>query len=209
YTLYHATIYKDVNGDGFDDVMVGAWGASSAAGEIMVVFGAGTFPAMVSAADLDGSTGFVMLGATTSDAAGFSLAAAGDVNNDGAGDMIVGAFQADPSGSMSGEAYIIFGSLTWTESLLGLGTLGASGLTLRGADRRDYFGHSVAGAGDVNDDGYSDVLISAHGASEAYVFYGAASFSEDVYTLHTLSGTDGFIVSVGNDEDEILVAGAG
>lgn len=68
---------KDVNGDGYDDVMVGAWGASSAAGEILVVFGAATFPAVVGVADLDGSAGFVMLGATTSDAAGFSLAAAG------------------------------------------------------------------------------------------------------------------------------------
>lgn len=68
---------KDINGDGFADVMVGAWGGSSAAGEILVVFGAATFPAVVGIADLDGSTGFVMLGATTSDAAGFSLAAAG------------------------------------------------------------------------------------------------------------------------------------
>lgn len=57
--------------------MVGAWGGSSAAGEVFVVFGAATFPAVVGIADLDGSTGFVMLGATTSDAAGFSLAAAG------------------------------------------------------------------------------------------------------------------------------------
>ncbi len=57
--------------------MVGAWGGSSAAGEILVVFGAATFPAVVGIADLDGSAGFVMLGDTTSDAAGFSLAAAG------------------------------------------------------------------------------------------------------------------------------------
>ena len=58
-------------------MMVGAWGGSSAAGEILVVFGAATFPAVVGVADLDGSAGFVMLGGTTSDAAGFSLAAAG------------------------------------------------------------------------------------------------------------------------------------
>lgn len=57
--------------------MVGAWGGSSAAGEILVVFGAATFPAVIGITDLDGSTGFVVLGATTSDAAGFSLAAAG------------------------------------------------------------------------------------------------------------------------------------
>lgn len=57
--------------------MVGAWGASSAAGEILVVFGAATFPEVVIAADLDGSRGFLVRGATTSDAAGFNLAAAG------------------------------------------------------------------------------------------------------------------------------------
>lgn len=62
---------------------------------------------------------------------------------------------------------------------------------------------------DVNDDGYSDVIISAHGADEAYVFYGAATFSSDVYTLNTLSGTLGFVVSVGNDGDETVVAGVG
>lgn len=62
---------------------------------------------------------------------------------------------------------------------------------------------------DVNDDGYSDVIISAHGANEAYVFYGAASFSSDVYSLSDLSGTDGFIISAGNDGDEIVVAGVG
>lgn len=61
----------------------------------------------------------------------------------------------------------------------------------------------------MNDDGYSDVIISAHGANKAYVFYGAATFSSDVYSLSTLSGTDGFIVSTGNDGDEIVVAGVG
>lgn len=72
-----------MNGDGFDDVMVGAWGASSAAGEIFVVFGAATFPAVIGVADLDGSKGFVMLGGTTSDASGFSLASAGVRSNSG------------------------------------------------------------------------------------------------------------------------------
>lgn len=56
---------------------MGAWGASSGAGEILVVFGAQTFPAVVAASDLDGLGGFLIRGATTSDAAGFSVAAAG------------------------------------------------------------------------------------------------------------------------------------
>lgn len=62
---------------------------------------------------------------------------------------------------------------------------------------------------DVNDDGYSDVIISAHGANEAYVFYGAAVFPSEVISLSALSGDDGFIVSTGNDGDEIVVTAAG
>lgn len=76
-----------------------------------------------------------------------------DVNNDGAADIIIGAYQADPVGSMSGEVYVVFGSLSWTESLLNLGELGARGLTFQGAERREYVGHSVAGAGGVYRDG--------------------------------------------------------
>lgn len=62
---------------------------------------------------------------------------------------------------------------------------------------------------DVNDDGYSDVIISAYGADEAYVFYGASTFLSSVYSLDTLSGGDGFIISAGNDGDILIVAGAG
>lgn len=68
---------QDVNGDGFDDVIVGAWGASSGAGEVMVVFGAESHPAVVGASHLDGTTGFLIRGATTSDASGFSVSTAG------------------------------------------------------------------------------------------------------------------------------------
>ncbi|CAM9437121.1 unnamed protein product, partial [Sphacelaria rigidula] len=50
---------------------------------------------------------------------------------------------------------------------------------------------------DVNDDGYSDVLVAAYGASEAYVFYGAPTFLSTTYALNVLSGTDGFVMTVG------------
>ena len=50
---------------------------------------------------------------------------------------------------MSGEVYVVFGSFSWTESLLNLGELGSRGLTFTGAERREYVGHSVAGAGGV------------------------------------------------------------
>lgn len=68
---------QDVNGDGFDDIAIGAWGASSAAGQVLVIFGAPTLPAVVTTSYLDGAGGFLVRGATTSDAAGFAVAAAG------------------------------------------------------------------------------------------------------------------------------------
>lgn len=78
-----------MNGDGFDDVVVGAWGASSAAGEVLVIFGSNMFPAVVTAENLNGTDGFVIRGATTSDASGFSVAPAGvsSSNERGAGTL--------------------------------------------------------------------------------------------------------------------------
>lgn len=72
-----------------------------------------------------------------------------DVNGDGAADMVIGAHQADPSGSMSGEAYVIFGEVDWTASAVDLAALGAGGLTFEGSARRAYLGHRVAGAGGI------------------------------------------------------------
>lgn len=72
-----------------------------------------------------------------------------DVNGDGTADMIIGAHQADPSGSMSGEAYVIFGVVDWTASAVDLAALGAGGLTFEGSARRAYLGHRVAGAGGI------------------------------------------------------------
>lgn len=70
-----------------------------------------------------------------------------DVNNDGAADIIVGAYKADPAGSLSGAAYIVFGSKTWSEGTVDLAELGAGGITLEGGDQREYAGYSVASAG--------------------------------------------------------------
>lgn len=70
-----------------------------------------------------------------------------DINNDGAADILIGAYRADPEGSMSGEVYVIFGSLSWTSEIVDLSNLGAGGLTFQGGARREYTGYSVAGAG--------------------------------------------------------------
>ena len=97
----------DVNGDGFDDIIIGAQNANAYAGRAYVVFGqAGGFAASINLATLTGSNGFALTGQTAMDYAGGSVASAGDVNGDGFDDLIVGAPGAD---SLAGQSYVVFG----------------------------------------------------------------------------------------------------
>ena len=96
-----------LNGDGLDDVIVGARFAApdgdSNAGESYVVFGKAD-SASVNLAKL-GSGGFHIDGIDAGDRSGFSVSGAGDVNGDGLDDVIVGAYLAD---SFAGESYVVF-----------------------------------------------------------------------------------------------------
>jgi len=102
----------DVNGDGVGDVIFAAnntdAGGISGAGEAYVVFGvAGGPPALASLDDLDGTNGFAFRGGATDDRLGI-VAGAGNLNGDRFDDVIIGASQADPAGSRSGESFIEF-----------------------------------------------------------------------------------------------------
>jgi hypothetical protein len=103
----------DVNGDGIGDIIVGTHqnnGSGTVRGAAYVVLGkAGGFGANVALSTLNGSDGFKVSGAADGDYAGNSLSAAGDVNGDGFGDVIVGAGAADEGGISRGAAYVVFG----------------------------------------------------------------------------------------------------
>ena len=156
----------DVNGDGFDDVIVGAWRANSNgsdSGSSYVVFGqASGFTATKNLSTLNGSNGFRLDGETANDYSGFSVSTAGDVNGDGFDDLIVGAFGADLNGNYSGSSYVVFGQASGFSAAMDLSSLnGSNGFKLNGETANDYSGRSVSTAGDVNGDGFDDLIVGA------------------------------------------------
>jgi hypothetical protein len=101
----------DVNADGFADVIIGAPKAEAGAGSTYVVFGrAAGFPAQIDLATLDGTNGFRLDGkpGTHDDESGYSVASAGDVNGDGADDIIIAAPRYGQDG-ITGASYVVFG----------------------------------------------------------------------------------------------------
>ena len=162
----------DVNGDGYSDVIVGAFmhdagGASGAnRGRAYLYLGSSTGLATSPAWTASGQTGARF---------GSSVATAGDVNGDGYSDVVVGA-----PASGNGRASLYLGSAG------GLSTSPA--WTAFGVNPGDLFGTSVASAGDVNGDGYSDVVVGAtfyDGRGRVYVYLGSPAGLEAVHAWQT------------------------
>ena len=223
YSGFSAASAGDVNGDGFADLIIGAPGVQSSglSGTSYVVFGqASGFAANIDLSSLDGTTGFKLSGAAAGDHSGFSVASAGDVNGDGFADLIVGAGSADPNGSASGASYVVFGKASGFAANVDLSTLdGLTGFKLSGETAYDDSGRSVASAGDVNGDGFADLIVGARGADPhgnsasgaSYVVFGQASGFAANIDLSSLDGTTGFKLSgaAAGDFSGVSVASAG
>ena len=213
----------DVNGDGFDDLIIGAEGGDPggdlSAGETYVVFGGQVFGASFDLATLNGTNGFRLDGIDFDDKSGRWVAGAGDVNGDGIGDLLIGAPFADVGANTNaGETYVVFGGQTFGASF-DLATLnGSNGFRLDGAALGDTSGLSVAGTGDVNGDGISDLIIGARNADvdgkqnagATYVVFGDQSFGASL-NLGTLNGSNGFRLDGvdSSDHSGSRVSGAG
>ncbi|MBI2340163.1 MAG: FG-GAP repeat protein [Deltaproteobacteria bacterium] len=181
YSGYSVSSAGDVNCDGTDDVIIGAPfnddGASNA-GAAFVVFGPVTSSVNLGSADIEWT------GEAASDYAGYDVAGAGDLNGDGCDDVLIGAIYQDATGTNAGRVYLFYGS----SSLAG-GSLSTSDVLYDGTNAGDYAGTSVAGAGDVNGDGYDDILIGAPGndlfrlnAGAVYLVFGSSSLTNMVLT---------------------------
>ncbi len=219
------TTISDLNGDGINDLVVAARlhdaNGADAAGSIYVLFGkSAAFGASQPLGGLNGTNGFRINGESANDLAGVSVASAGDVNGDGLADLIIGTKYADPNGANSGSAWVVFGKTGGWAADLNLSSLdGTNGFQLNGASAGDNAGTSVSGAGDVNADGYADMVIGAEAldptgqsnAGGAYVVFGHGGTWSANIALGALNGTDGFRINgeLANDRAGRAVAGAG
>ena len=159
----------DVNGDGYSDVIVGAYGYDgdqTDGGRVYVYYGSATGLGAVPAWMVDGDQALALFG--------YSVATGGDVNGDGYSDVIVGAHFYDNGQTDEGRAYVYHGSAT--------GLAAAPAWTAESDQDEAYFGASVGTAGDVNGDGYSDVIVAAFyydngelNEGQTYVYHGSAA----------------------------------
>jgi hypothetical protein len=183
----------DMNGDGYGDVVVSSILYDGPPGDfkyicgaVYVIFGhsAATAFTDIDLAALSNSQGFRVTGANAQDWLGFSVSSAGDFNDDGYGDVVVGARNAAPS--TRGRAYIIFGhsnTLSFPDQDMSSFTSGPTGFQVVGAGTGDQLGWSVSGGADVNGDGIDDIILGANYADPSgrsdggivYVLYGRAS----------------------------------
>lgn len=212
----------DVNGDGFDDVLVGdtfAAGTGADPGRVWVLFGKASGFGPIDLSNLAASAGFLISGngisnnpAATATFARSTVGAAGDVNNDGYGDIIIGAFLDDAGGVDAGAAYVIYGKGQGFGPI-DLNTLADNaGFKIQGDSAGDNAGRAVSAAGDLNGDGFADVIVGAPTENNSYIVYGKATtfvFNTITGTAigETLTGTTGADYILGGGGNDLLIGG--
>lgn len=135
------------------------------------------FAPVLELSGLNGANGFKLAGEAANDDAGHSVSGIGDFNGDSYDDFIIGAQRADASFSSldTGISYVVFGKAAGFPPALNLASLnGANGFKIVGAAAQDQSGTSVSGGGDINGDGFDDLIVGAHLADPTGMNSGAA-----------------------------------
>lgn len=211
----------DVNGDGIDDVVIGAYFADpngkSFAGQSYVVFGSKLgFPPTLELSLLDGKNGFRLNGVHVNDTSGGSVAGAGDVNGDGINDVMIAATKSQLDlFSPTEQRYVVFGTNQGFPQNFELSALnGDNGVVINGIDLGEGLEQRVAGAGDVNGDGVEDVIIGARFADSgdlisngrSYIVFGLPAL--DLVVSGSCPGTIGIDIAGASSGGSVKIGSA-
>jgi hypothetical protein len=183
-TAFTTMAMGDVNGDGYSDALVGADSAPNGTGPGRAYIFHGSASGIPDKDLASASANAIISGAVANDGLGYSLASAGDVNGDGFADIVVGAHRADAGGTERGMAYVFLGSANGiADCNLGSGCTATA--SIAGATDNSEFGYSMSSAGDVNGDGFDDIIVGAYmfestpgvEPGQANVFFGGPSLT--------------------------------
>lgn len=201
---YRVGYAGDFNGDGFDDFFISS-PTAGATGQLYVLFGPG-FITGAPLPELVGLNGIIINFETES--IGNTVSTAGDFNDDGFDDLIIGADGESINGLQAvGKTYVVYGQdfpEVLTPITINLADLnGSNGVIFHGESEGDFSGDSVDTAGDLNHDGIDDIIIGAPFVSDtqgrAYVVYGSKQTFASPFQLSALDGSNGFTISTNLD----------